>query len=287
MKAEAATYAGMAFALTVLVACSGVPNAATSRGASDPAMGVINDPASTGGEQKGYLTPATTPDASQIIPPAPKEGEARNDADWSIFRATRVYEGSDRWKLAINDDSYKPEDLLKDFSCSVDAQLTVAKAPTLAKILARVGTDASNAAASAKNLYKRTRPFLHNPGNICIERSEGLVKSFDYPSGHSSASWVEGLVLAELAPDRATRVLQRARGYGESRIVCGVHNWSAVEGGRTNGASVFAALHSSPEFRADMARAREELDTARKSGAKPDATACAKEAELTKPLPVK
>jgi hypothetical protein len=246
MKAEAATYAGMAFALTVLVACSGVPNAAPARGASDPAMAVINDPASTGGEQKGYLTTATTPDAAQIIPPAPKEGE-----------------------------------------CSVDAQLTAAKAPTLAKILARVGTDASNAAAGAKNLYKRTRPFLHNPGNICIERSDGLVKSFDYPSGHSSASWVEGLVLAELAPARATQVLQRARGYGESRIVCGVHNWSAVEGGRTNGASVFAALHASSEFRADMAKAREELDIARKSGAKPDAAGCAKEAELTKPLAVK
>jgi acid phosphatase (class A) len=281
MKAEAATYAGMAFALTVLVACSGVPKSEPARGASDPVMGVINDPAATGGEQKGYLTTATTPDAAQIIPPAPKEGEARNDVDWSIFRATRSFEGSERWKLAINDDSYKPEDLLKDFSCSVDAQLTVAK------ILARVGTDASNAAAGAKNLYKRTRPFLHNPGNICIERSEGLIKSFDYPSGHASASWVEGLVIAELAPDRATQVLQRARGYGESRIVCGLHNWSAVESGRTNGASVFAALHSSSEFRADMAKASEELDTARKSGAKPDAAACSKEAELTKPLAVK
>jgi len=286
MKAEAATYAAMAFALTVLVACSGVPSAAPASGA-DPVMGVIKDPAATGGEQLGYLNAATTPDASQIIPPAPKEGEARNDVDWSIFRATRSFEGSERWKLAINDDSYKPEDLLKDFSCSVDAQLTVAKAPTLAKILARVGTDASNAAAGAKNLYKRTRPFLHNPGNICIERSDGLVKSFDYPSGHASASWVEGLVIAELAPDRATQVLQRARGYGESRIVCGLHNWSAVESGRTNGASVFAALHSSQAFRTDMAKAREELDTARKSGAKPDAAACAKEAELTKPLAVK
>lgn len=28
----------------------------------------------------------------------------------------------------------------------------------------------------------RARPFLHNEGNICIERSDGLKKSFDYPS---------------------------------------------------------------------------------------------------------
>ena len=93
-------------------------------------------------------------------------------------------------------------------------------------------------------------------------------------------------MIAELAPDRATQVLTRARAYGESRIVCGVHNWSAVEGGRTNGASVFSALHGSSEFTAAMAKARQELDAARKSGAKPDAAGCAKEAELTKPLAV-
>ena len=283
MKAEAATYAGMAFALTVLVACAGAPTKP-----SDAAMGVgvVRDPAAAGGETAGYLTAANTPDASQIIPAAPKPGEPRNDADWAIFKATRALEGGDRWKLAVNDDSYKPVDLLRDFSCAVDAELTTQNAPTVAKILAKVGTDASNAAAGAKNLYKRKRPFTFNDGNICIARSEGLVESFDYPSGHASASWVEGLALAEIAPDRAGQILQRARAYGESRIVCGVHNWSAVESGRTNGASVFAALHGSKEFTADMATARDELDIARKSGKKPDAAACAREFELTKPLAV-
>lgn len=283
MKAEAATYAGLTFALTVLVACAGVPEA---KPAADAVMTAPRDPAA-GGESSGYLTAAATPNASEIIPPAPKPGEPRNDADWAIFKETRALEGSDRWKLAVNDDSYKPEDLLRDFSCSVDAELTLQNAPTLARILAKVGTDASNAAVNAKNLYKRKRPFMFNAGNICIERSKGLEDSFDYPSGHASASWVEGLAIAELVPDRATQVMQRARAYGESRIVCGLHNWSAVESGRTNGSGVFAALHGSPEFMTDMARAREELDTARKSGKKPDAAACAKEFELTKPLAVK
>jgi acid phosphatase (class A) len=292
MKPAAAAHAGLAFALTVLVACSSIPVGtppATGHDPGMPASTTANDPASQGGQRSvGYLTPEMTPQAVDIIPPAPKEGEPRNDADWAIFRATRALEGSDpdRWKLAQNDDSYKPADLLKDFSCAVGTELTMQNAPTVAVILGRVGTDASNAALNAKNKYQRTRPFLHNEGNICIDRSDGLKKSFDYPSGHSSASWVEGLALAELVPDRATAILQRARSYGESRIVCGVHNWSAVESGRTNGAAVFAALHASTEFMTDMAKAREELAIARKSGPKPDAEACAKEFELTKPLAV-
>ena len=48
-----------------------------------------------------------------------------------------------------------------------------------------------------------------------------------------------------------TQILVRARAYGESRIVCGVHNLSAVEAGRTNASALVAALHGSPQFRSN------------------------------------
>ena len=49
------------------------------------------------------------------------------------------------------------------------------------------------------------------------------------------------MILAELEPDRASDILVRARAYGESRVVCGVHNASAVEGGRIIAAAMVAA----------------------------------------------
>jgi acid phosphatase (class A) len=291
MKAEAATYAGMAFALTVLVACSGVPEGgAPANGPVDASMGIgVRDPASVGPVIVGYLTAAETPDATAIVPPAPKEGEARNDADWKVFRDTRAIRelNPDRWALAINDDSYKPADILKDFSCSMGVELTLENSPKLSTLLSRASADAANAAAKTKEVYKRTRPFLHNYGDICIPKVDGLVKSYDYPSGHSSASWLEGLVLASLAPDRAEKLLTRARAYGESRIVCGVHNWSAVEAGRTNAAGVFGALQGSAAYQKAVADVRKELSSVRKTGKAPDAAACSKEAELSRPLEVK
>ena len=48
-------------------------------------------------------------------------------------------------------------------------------------------------------------------GLACTARSEALAKSPDYPSGHASWGWAVGLILAELAPDRAVPILQRAR----------------------------------------------------------------------------
>jgi len=235
----------------------------------------------------GYLTAATTPDAYATIPPAPQAGEPRNDADWKIFRDTRALEGSERWKLAQNDNALTSADLLKDFSCSVGATLTRENAPTLATLISRVTVDAGSAANRAKDIYKRTRPFLNNPGNICIDRNGGIANSYDYPSGHSSLGWAVGLVLAQIAPDRTTGVLARARAYGESRIVCGVHNWSAVEAGRTNASGVYAALQGNAEFKADLEKARAEVEAAARSGPRPDAAACSKEVELSKPLQLK
>lgn len=294
MKPEAATYAGMAFALTVLVACAGAPQTVQTEtadpinmvAAAAPTPAANPAPPAASARLPGFLTAETAPDAMATIPPAPKAGDPRNDLDWAIFKATRSMEGSERWALAQNDDNYRPVALLKDYSCSVGVELTVENTPTLARILARTTADASTAAQRAKEVYQRTRPYLHNAGNICVERSDSLSTSFDYPSGHASLGWVSGLVIAQLTPDRATPVLARARAFGESRVVCGVHNMSAIEAGRTNGASVFAALQASPDFQAAMTTAKAEVAAARASGKTPDAAACAKEFELTKPLAV-
>jgi acid phosphatase (class A) len=136
-----------------------------------------------------------------------------------------------------------------------------------------------------KNFYGRKRPFLIDEGPICDTRTAALEASPDYPSGHTTWGWTVGLVLAELAPDRASDILVRARAYGESRIVCGVHNLSAVDAGRTNASIVVAALHGSPEFRADLEAARREVAEARKAGPAPEAAACKVEQQLTEKSP--
>lgn len=75
--------------------------------------------------------------------------------------------------------------------------------------------------------------------------------------------------MAEADPAHATPILARARAFGESRLVCGVHNNSAVEAGRTNGAALVAALHGSKAFRDDVDGVREEIAEARKAATAP------------------
>jgi acid phosphatase (class A) len=227
----------------------------------------------------GYLG-ADAPDSFEILPPAPQKGDPRYEADREMFKATRKLKDTPRWALAQNDDN--AAGIAKDMSCALGVELGPQTTPKLMTLIRRIGRDSSRLTNLAKDQNKRLRPFLIDEGPTCIAKSEGLAKSYDYPSGHNTFSWAIGLVLAELAPDRATEILVRARVFGESRLVCGVHNMSAVAAGRANGSIVVAAEHGSEEFRRDLDAVRAELAAARANGPKPDPAACAKEAALSK-----
>jgi acid phosphatase (class A) len=227
-----------------------------------------------------YLNGPAVPDTLRILPPAPQAGDARYEADRKMFLDTRKLEGSPRWALATNDDNGAL--FLKDLSCALGVELTRQNAPKYMTMFARVARESARATNTPKDALKRLRPFLVDKGPTCIDQTGPVKDSYDYPSGHVTFSWSEALILAELAPDRATDILVRARAFGESRLVCGVHNMSAVESGRTNGSALVAALHGSPEFRADLAAARREVAAARKSGPSPDPAQCSTEAELLK-----
>lgn len=197
-------------------------------------------------------------DTSAAIPPMPQPGSPLAEADRDIFTSTRALKGTPRWDMAIGD--LDERRVVYAMRCAIGVEIRdLADAPKLSRVLLRVAPDITKAIDTPKAFYNRKRPYLEQEGEICTERSEALAKSPDYPSGHSSWGWAVGLILAELAPDRAVPILQRARAFGESRAVCGVHTASAVAAGRDNGAAVIAAAHGVPDFRADMEAARAEL----------------------------
>ncbi|MEO8098148.1 MAG: phosphatase PAP2 family protein [Acidobacteriota bacterium] len=207
----------------------------------------------------GYLSSAQMPDIVRIVPAAPSPGDSRDAADQAIFRATRSLEGSPRWTLARADDDFTAAGVLKALSCALGASVTNTTAPLTTALIARVNVDTTAAATVLKDKYQRKRPFQVAEGNICIPRTAALERSPDYPSGHATIGWGAGLVLAELAPDAASNILARARAYGESRVVCGAHNLTAVEAGWSVASVVIAAVHGSTAFRADADAARAEL----------------------------
>ena len=228
----------------------------------------------------GYLKPGAF-DVLAVLPPAPKSTDPRGLADRAIFTATRALQGSPRWAMATNDVKLAPTDLFRDFSCAIGIAMTPENAPRTAALLRRAIVDTAGQTGIAKTFYKRQRPFLIDRGPICQPAAE-VADSYDYPSGHTTAGWTMATLLAQIAPDRATALLARGRAYGESRIVCGVHNASAVEAGRLSASSTLTAMQADPAFAADLAAAKREIAALRQSAgtAKTDTALCTREAAL-------
>lgn len=232
----------------------------------------------------GYLHGALAPDTLAVLPPAPAAGSPRDRADRAVFKATRALKGTPRWSLAKSDVDFSVSAMMADFSCAAGVSFDPRTAPKLAGLLRAIGPDVAAAANRPKQAYARKRPYLADQGDICVERSSIPAANFEYPSGHATLGWAMGLIIAELVPDRAGAVLSRARAFGESRVVCGVHYASAVEEGRTNGAALVAALHGEPAFSADLDAARGEMAALRAS-ASPRPQTCDAEMALTAKTP--
>jgi acid phosphatase (class A) len=197
-----------------------------------------------------------------------------DSAAWRLDEAENqrylAMRGSARWELATQDAVLAFPAAAQTFSCALDLQITEQATPRLYNLLRRTLIDAGRSTAEAKARYQRVRPFVVNQQPMCTpEREDALRKDGSYPSGHSAVGWAWALVLAEIAPDRADTILARGRAFGESRLVCNVHWRSDVAEGRTMASVTVARLHTSPQFRADVAAAALEVTAARSKGLRP------------------
>jgi acid phosphatase (class A) len=229
----------------------------------------------------GYL-PANAVDMFAVMPPAPMAGDARYEHDRRVFKETRALEGSARWRMAAADAELGNAAMLKHFSCSIGMELTPEQAPRTVALAQKATRDAAQAMAKAKDHYKRQRPFLIDEGKTCVAHST-VGESYDYPSGHTTAGWSWALVLSQVSPQDANALLARGRAIGDSRVVCGMHNASAVDAARLSTSATMALVTATPEYQTDLAAARAELVGLRAGQyTRPDPARCAEEAALVK-----
>lgn len=222
----------------------------------------------------GYLGDAEA-DATALLGPPPAPGSPRAEADRAIFRATRAMKGTPRWAMAQADFSSRA--VVGNMSCAVGVRIDPAATPATMKLILRMAPDITRASYGPKKAYERPRPYMIDPGETCgpLPASEN---NYDYPSGHSAWGWAVALVLAEMLPERADAILVRGRAVGEGRVICGVHNYSSIVAGQTVAAAIVAAEHRSPEFQADFAAAKAEMEGALK--ASPVTEGCDAEAKM-------
>jgi len=146
--------------------------------------------------------------------------------------------------------------------------------PKTAEVLARVQSDATYYIWAFKYRFNRARPWEIEPR---IERLE-TPKFPAYPSAHSGNSWTAAFVFQELLPEHRDVFTRAAAELAYSREILGVHFPSDSESGRALARQVVDRMLASPEFRKDLAAAREEIASAKRTRkAAPAATVAGKD----------
>jgi acid phosphatase (class A) len=127
--------------------------------------------------------------------------------------------------------------------------------PVTGKFLNEILRETGGVTTAAKNFYGRKRPFLIDAR---VKPCFDVDASFSYPSGHSDAATVEGLVLAKMFPDERDALIARSRQIGDDRVLAGVHFPSDVEAGRTLGAAIFKRMETDASFETQLLNAHDE-----------------------------
>jgi len=215
----------------------------------------------------GYLK-EDAPNSLAISPPPPEPGSVWAELDETVAKQAVAMRGSARFEQAQRDAQMQFPESAQHFACAVGIPIDEQHTPTLYNMLQRTQVDAGHYAVHhAKDHYQRPRPFMVSGEPTCTPDHEpGLRLNGSYPSGHTAIGWTWALMLAEIAPERATDILKRGRSYGHSRVVCNVHWYSDVVQGQALAASLMAGLNGNAEFTRDLAKAREEVAATRALG---------------------
>lgn len=217
-------------------------------------------PAELGEEPVGYLS-AGAIDIPAVLAPPPALNSEGDKMDITLFRQATAATSEERWQKAVADDA----SIYDRFSEALGLPIDRTHLPRLVRLLNRVSTDTLAVAGEAKKRYPRPRPFQRfQLKRVCGQAAAPKPESkpttgTGYPSGHAAVGWAVALVLMEVAPAQVPPLMNRAVEYGNSRVVCGVHFPSDVEGGRVIGAAVIDKLMALPEFRRDALCARREV----------------------------
>lgn len=130
------------------------------------------------------------------------------------------------------------------------------KLPLARALFESVARTASAVVDPAKDFWNRPRPYTTNPDlATCVRRPHGP----SYPSGHSTFGTVTAIVLANMLPEKAAAIYDRAARYRFHRELGGVHYPSDVEAGRIAGTLVAAFLFQDTAFLAEFAKAKAEV----------------------------
>ena len=206
-----------------------------------------------------FYTSDEAPKLETVLPEPPAYNSIRYQDDWAMYQWGKSIRNTDRGQVAIEDAGINADYFMKRFSPAVGKELTPEKYPNLYRLLSKAHLTEQQAGRSAKKHFARVRPYQQFNEPSSVPMAENPTDYTSYPSGHTHASWLVGMILTAIDPDHAEEIMKTAYEMGQSRVIVGFHYQSDIEAGRVAGSVTFARLCAEEEFQKMMKKAMKEF----------------------------
>ena len=195
-----------------------------------------------------FYTAADAPHLENILPEPPALDSPRFFDDWSMYLWGKSIRETKRGVQAVEDAHICASYFMKRFSPATGRDLCPESYPELYRLLSRAHLTEQQAGSSAKKHFARVRPYQQFKEPTAVPSHENPQDFTSYPSGHTHASWLAGLIMTAIDPSHTEEIMKAAYELGQSRVIVGFHYQSDIEAGRYAGSITFARLCSEPEF---------------------------------------
>ena len=210
---------------------------------------------------KLYFTTEELPDLIKCLPPPPSFNSPEFSYDVVRYQWGKIQRlDSVRAAIARRDAVWSYEALLAEFNIPFGLTISKTETPEIWKLLVTSLSTTDQMRVAPKAYYHRLRPFeMYEEHLLSTETEAELSGEGSYPSGHTMRGWLTALLLAEINPARADTLFARGWMYCESRVIEGAHWQSDIDATRVGASIAYSALHTSPEFLAQLEKARMEF----------------------------
>lgn len=196
------------------------------------------------------------PDPLALLAPPPLPGSLEQAADLAtVIAANKQCSASDKALARSENKIY-----VFNFAPAIGTFFQSNSLPKTAAFFQRLHEDIFSITSSAKNYWKRPRPFMIETNLASGE----METTFSYPSGHSTKAIVFATVLADIFPEKREKIFAVGRAIGWHRVQIAQHYPTDVQAGRVLGQAIARELKISQVFNKDLTEVKAELLAAQK-----------------------
>lgn len=206
-----------------------------------------------------FYTKDVAPHMEKILPEPPVLTDPQFVYDLAQYEWGKSIRETERGKLAVADAGIGAAYFMKRFSEVIGINITPEKYPELFRLFSRAHLTEQQAGASAKAHFHRVRPYQQYKEPSGVPSHEWPTDYTSYPSGHTHASWLVGMIMTAIDPVHTEEIMKVAYELGQSRVIVGFHYQSDVDAGRVVGSVTFARLCAEPAFKKQLQKAMKEF----------------------------